>query len=257
MKMETGLTKQNIGAIANIDPTTAWLYAPSNRISIDNDNRNGFIVKGETDEKIAQLAAKITNVKPMNSHKQPNEKEKAKGAPTHNALSDWCESADGKLTTTRGAPCAGCPAFNACNWKMELTMNIAGREGDFLMTIPTVSSMRFKEAAQKVAKSFGLHFSQAIWLMTVKVEKSDDNKYPVVVFEPRDLNGDPLTGRPAPAADPLAGLREQLREVRGLVRAAEIEPQPALTQAQALALTADELTAAIATALEQLANVAA
>lgn len=253
--METGLATYNeLKNIAQIDPDTAWLYSGGNRVSVDNEHRDGFIFK-ESSEKVTELSAMVLAIKSLHSHRQPNEAEKRKGAPSHALNADWCES----FTNRSDAKCTDCAAYDACAWKMELTLSIPDREGDFLITIPTVSSMRFREACKDLAKKQKRHFSKVIWKMTVHVEKSNGNNYPVLDFAPFDLaTGAALnTAQPAPTVDPLAGLRNALKESRAAVRAAGLEPQPVLTQAQALALTADELTAAIATALEQLANVAA
>ena len=243
-------TYSEIKNIAQIDPDTAWLYSGGNRVSVDNEHRDGFIFK-ESSEKVTSLSAMVLGIKSLHSHRQPNEAEKRKGAPSHALSADWCES----FTNRADAKCTDCAAYDACAWKMELTLSIPDREGDFLITIPTVSSMRFREACKELAKKSKRHYSKVIWKMTVHVEKSNGNNYPVLNFEPFDLTtGAELTTAstiPATVVDPRAGLRAALKDTRAALRAASIEPAP-MTQAQAADMTADELIAALRAAQEQL-----
>jgi hypothetical protein len=192
MKMEQGLTIQGQTDLAQLDPATAWIYAPNNRIGIDNESRNGFVVKG-TDEKISELSVIVRGIKPLHSHKQPDEKRKNDAR--HIAPVEWCESFDNRITNSQGEKCATCPAFSDCKWKFELTVNVADREGDYLLTIPTVSSLRFQNTVKTLAKNHRLHFTQAVFKMTVHVEKSNNNAYPVIDFAVYDMeSGESLSG---------------------------------------------------------------
>lgn len=191
-------TRNQMNEIANVDPTTAWLYVGGKRLAINNDTRNGFVVKagGEAVEEISELHAQITNATSLHSHRQPGEKDKDK--PRHADAVEWCESNDNKQTSTNGYQCAECPAMADCKWKIELTMQLADREDEYKLTIPTASAMRFKQAVQKLAQVYHRHFTQALWRMWVTVERSNGNAFPVVNYEVFDLEGNelPLDAKP-------------------------------------------------------------
>lgn len=195
-------TREELNQIAAVDPSTAWLYSGGNRISINNDTRNGFILKG-SEEQVSELRCVIKGIAPLHSHRQPNDKQRADGKPVHAEKVEWCESRNGKETSVGGTECGTCPANSNCAWKIELDLVLSGRDGSFLLTIPTVSSMRFKDAAQKVAKVHRLHFSQVAWRLWVAVEKSNGNSFPVVNFEAHDMQtGETLGDGPAKATAP-------------------------------------------------------
>lgn len=203
------VVRQNdLAVIAQTDPTTAWLYAGGNRISIDNERRDGFVVKG-SDEKLTEIRAIITTATQLYSHRQPDEK---RDAPRHADAVEWCESRDNKRTNSQGKPCGDCAAFAECKWKIELSLLIADREGEYLMTIPTASSMRFKAAVADLAKQHKRHFSQVVWRMWVTVEKSGGNVFPVVNFKPLDPeNGEPFGN---------GGTLDELRNIRNALKTA-------------------------------------
>lgn len=199
-------TREQLNEIAQHDPATAWLYTGGGkRLSINNDTRNGFIVKtgGETVEELSELRALIGSVTSLNSHRQPGEKDKDK--PRHAESVEWCESRDNKHTSVNGTACDGCPANSECKWKIELEMLLADREEQYLLTIPTASAMRFKQAAQKLAQIHKRHYSQVLWRMWVTVEKSNGNSYPVVNYQVFDLDSGAelsLAGTPNATAKP-------------------------------------------------------
>lgn len=183
-------TREQLNEIAQHDPATAWLYTGGKRLSINNDTRNGFVIKsgGSAVEELSELRALIGSLVPLNSHKQPGDRPQDKGKPRHADNTEWCESRDGKHTSTNGISCEGCPAYGECKWKIELEMILADREEQYLLTIPTASAIRFKQAAQKLAQIHKRHFSQALWRMWVTVEKSNGNSFPVVNYQVFDLD---------------------------------------------------------------------
>lgn len=190
-------TREELNGIANVDPSTAWLYSGGNRISINNETRNGFILKG-AEEQLAELRCVIQSASQLHSHRQPNDKQRQNGKPAHVASVEWCESKDGKQTGSNGSDCAPCPARDECMWKIEVELLLNGRDGTFLLTLPTVSSMRFKDACNKLARAHRLHFSQVAWRLTVATEKSNGNTFPVVSFEAHDMQtGETLGDAPA------------------------------------------------------------
>ena len=201
-------TREQLNEIANYDPTSSFLYEGGGlRVSIDNEKRNGFVVKqgGEVAEELTELKVLVLSASPLNSHRQPGEKEK--GKPRHADDVEWCESRDGKKNSVNGTPCNSCPASADCKWKIELSLAIPDREEEFMLTLPTASSMRFKQAVQKLGKLHARHFSQVVWHMWVTVEKSDGNVYPVVnyrIFDPQSGTEFDLNTKPQSAPKPIA-----------------------------------------------------
>lgn len=195
--MDNQLAVRGNNDIANVQPETAWLYSGGGmRLSIDNKHRDGFVINS-TEETVKDLVAQIVTVTSLHSHRQPDEK---RGGAKHAEANEWCESKTNKMDEK----CNGCPAFDECKWKIELELSVVERDGVYLLTIPTVSAMRFKDAVSKLGRIHKKHFTQVVWRMTVEVEQKDGNTFPVIKFEPFDVeDGSPfdLTGG-TPKASP-------------------------------------------------------
>jgi hypothetical protein len=186
-----------------------WLYKTTRRLSIDNKTRRGFVDKA-SDSILEQIIVQITSATPLNSHRNPNEGEP--GA-RHEDSVEWCESRNGKHTSTRGYDCRQCPATANCSWKIELTVVMKDQNGEpqeYLLTLPTASSVRFRHTAQALNKRTGKHIEDVLWRGTVTVEENKERRlvYPVANFAPMlpdgtliDLNKTNTTAPyPAPAS---------------------------------------------------------
>lgn len=151
------------------------------------DKTECFVVKkgGEVVEKVPELKVMILSPQELYSHRQPDPKNpNDKGKPTHVEEVEYCESRNGKKTSVGGSQCSDCLAYKACGYKIELRMSVAGRDSNYLLTLPEVSAYRLKSATQQLWDIHQLRPWQVVWQMWVKTEKNSyNNDFPVVQFK--------------------------------------------------------------------------
>lgn len=199
MPEETALATVPAQALdAQKDYALDWLYQTSSRISIDDKTRRGFIVK-DTDRLIERLECGILGARSYHVHKNSD-----RYPEKHTDTQEWCESDNGKQTSTRGQDCARCPAFTACKWKIELqihTMDETQEISEYLLSLPTVSAIRFKNAVGKLKRA-GYKIEQVPWVLTLSVEENKNKElFPVVNFHVFVEGQDVLAPKAQPVID--------------------------------------------------------
>ena len=217
---DNALVPVNDGVTAIAYPETTqgtdWLYKTTRRLSIDNKTRRGFVDKS-TDQILESIFVQITNASPLNSHRQPQDED---GKARHMDSVEWCESRNGKRTSTRNFDCRQCPAQNECSWKIELTLvmqDAGGEPQEYMLTLPTASSVRFRQTAQSLNKRTGKRVEDVLWVGTVTVEENKERRlvYPVANLAPANDDGtiidlesqrapQPFVRPSAPKQDPAA-----------------------------------------------------
>jgi hypothetical protein len=201
--------RTGIAEVASQVPSMAFLYkSAGKRFSLDNATRSGF-KSGDTEGVIPELRGLITDAAELHSHQQGKGGDK-KNPLLHKSEREWCESWDGNRTSVDGFACAECAAkaYCATQYKIQLTFQLVDDEEEYLLTVPTVSAIRLRLAAQKLAATTGKHLSQVMTVMTVHSEKSKaGNDFPAVEYAFFDLQTGAalaLNGNPQPKPQPTA-----------------------------------------------------
>lgn len=189
------LNGENLPATpGDVDPY-GWLYDVQPRIGLSTDK--AFIHIKSSDTLVKQFTAVVQDVHRFHSHRQPNPLAKNDaGKPEHASPNDWCESDNNKQTSRDGYDCHSCPAISACSFKLAVTVNSPELGEAHILTMPTVSAIRFSDAMRQLYKQYKYRFDDPAvgWLFyhITFDDRQQGMTYPIIMAMPIDAEGNEI-----------------------------------------------------------------